>query len=283
MNKIAKAQAGIIISRAIPVVSSFVRSIPSLVANAAIAGGFYDAKVNDHSKEKQQLRNQLAQQGSAKRHAMAVTAAKNFTTPRLNTAQSSDATRVARPVVVSTTRPTTLDLHRTATTRVRPIAITRTMSAAQDSTSTAAPRDTTSTAPRDTTGTANPPANGSDNRSIREKLGDMIAGRNTQNRQPKPNSDNQRHTWKKIKNGAKKPGKILVGAAAANYIDDKLGSPIKRSVAWGIQQAMPKRDTVYVDKSTNKNSTTNADLQKQQQDLVNSRMQSNMAQPQIEY
>jgi len=61
---------------------------------------------------------------------MAVAAARNFTAPTLNNTQSSDATRITRPVVVSTTRPTSLNLHRTATTKVHPIAITRTMSAA---------------------------------------------------------------------------------------------------------------------------------------------------------
>lgn len=282
MNKIVKAQVGLAIpiSQGIsfPAIGNVISKAGSIASKVLpIAGGvpgvvtsiLYNIATDRGS----------ANKGASQRHSQRSVAA-------------SDATRVARPVVVPTTRPTTLDLHRTATTRVRPIAITRTMSAAQDSTSTAAPRDTTNAAPRDSTGTA---ASGSDNRSIREKLGDMIAGRGRQKPKPKPKNnepktddqiiqENNARIIKKqrdIETLKKTPGALFrvgwkpaLGATA-------LG--VSGVAGWVLRGNKEVNDSTKVDKSTNKASTTNADLQKQQQDLVNSRMQSNMAQPQIEY
>lgn len=246
MNKAIKAQWGVVVPRVLPIIGQFIESLPSLAAAAGIAGSFVDAKVNDHSDSKKQLRQQVAQLAQQRRHQMAVAAARNFTAPTLNNTQSSDATRITRPVVVSTARPTTLNLHRAATTKAHPIAITRTMSAANDS---------TGTAPRDTTGTAASAARGTDNRSFREKLGDRIAGRgrqksqqNTQQNQntENPENNNQNRNWGK----AKKVGKGIVGAVVANEVDNKFGSPVKNFVINSFQQLKSKPDTVYVNKPT---------------------------------
>ena len=277
MNKIIKAQAGAIaipVSRALPIVGGMSRALPivgGMSRALPIVGGVPGVVASI-------LWNVATDRGSAnkarsQRHSTQSVAA-------------SDATRVARPVVVPTTRPTTLNLHRTATTKAHPIAITRTMSAASDS---------TGTAPRDTTGTAAPAARGTDDRSLREKLGDRIAGRGRQKPEPKPKNNEpktdeqiiQENNAKIIKKQRdietlkKTPGALFrvgwkpaLGAAA-------LGAA--GAAGWALRGNKEVNDSTKVDKSTNKASTANVDLQKQQQDLINSRMQSNMAQPQIEY
>lgn len=262
MNKAIKAQWGVVVPRVLPIIGQFIESLPSLAAAAGIAGSFVDAKVNDHSDSKKQLRQQVAQLAQQRRHQMAVAAARNFTAPTLNNTQSSDATRITRPVVVSTTRPTSLNLHRTATTKVHPIAITRTMSAAQDSTGTA-PRDTTNTAPRDTTGTATPATIETDNRSLREKLGDRIAGRGRQKPKPKPqqnqNTENPEPFWKKHWKGL-----AAGGVAGAPWIY-KGGKRVVNEWfnAWGDGNENPKDSTTVV-KSVNTQPINN----NQQQDTI---------------
>lgn len=270
MSKIIKAQNGL--SFAIPIIRTLSQVFPRI---GVLPGMFSSPKEVIGEKE---LSNAFRTYALKKTQELGKKSVERFTVPRTTSAEQSDVTRVARPVVVPTRRDINLHLGETRaipvygkqsgtstpvmkkkkkTTKARPI-ITRT----QDEESTAIPvgsgaiAGSEDVAPRDTVrvtdGAAVENANSQDttkvdDRNILQRLGDRMARRKRQNNSTQnPENKPPKNWWDKTKTGLK----WGMYGFVANEADNKIfGGGVKNIVGKGIDLLKSKPDTVYIQQS----------------------------------
>lgn len=256
MSKIIKAQNGL--SFAIPIIRTLSQVFPRI---GVLPRMFSPPKEVIGEKE---LSNAFRTYALKKAQELGKKSVERFTVPRTTSAEQSDATRVARPVVVPTRRDINLHL---GGTRVIPVA-------GQSSTATPAmakkkkkrvavgqeqetPRDTVRVAngataenstPQDTTKV--------DDRNILQRLGDRWARRKKQNGSTEnPENKPPKKRWDKIKT----VGKWGMYSFVANEADNRfLNGGVKKIVKGALDLGFDKPDTVYIEKpnSTQRLQTT---------------------------
>lgn len=246
MNKIIKAQAGAVaipVTSSLPSVAGAVSKVVPIVSKALpIMGGIPGAVASI-------LYSIATDKGSAnpaasERHGKQSVAA-------------SDATRVARPVVVPTRRDINLHLGETKAIPVAGQSSTATPVMAKRKKKRVAvgqkqetPRDTVRVANGAATENATPQDTTKvDDRNILQKLGDAQARRKKQNGSTE-NPENKPHKkrWDKIKT----VGKWGMYSFVANEADNRfLNGGVKKIVKGALDLGFDEPDTVYIEKPVN--------------------------------
>lgn len=275
MSKIIKAQNGL--SFAIPIIRTLSQVFPRI---GVLPGMFRTPKEVVGEKE---LNNAFRTYALKKSKELGKKSVERFTVPTTISDEQSDATRVARPVVVPTRRDINLHLGETRAIPVygkqsgistpvmgkkkrvrkeRPT-ITRTPdkeataipvgSSAIAGSEDAAQRDTV----RVTNGAAVENATPQDtikvdNRNILQKLGDRWARRKSKNNSTTNPENRPPRNWK---DKAKTVGKWGMYSFVANEADNRfLNGGIKKFVKGVLDLGLDKPDTVYIEKPVNTDS-----------------------------
>lgn len=264
MSKIIKAQNGL--SFAIPIIRILSQVFPRI---GVLPRMFSSSKEVIGEKE---LSNAFRTYALKKAQELGKKSVERFTVPRTTSAAQSDATRVARPVVVPTRRDINLHLgqHRTAT-KAMPVSRVRINVASAPADTTQAKAGSTE-AQRDDTGTAtgNTASQNTGNTSRRrltakERLtGKLNETGNTNS--TTPNSDNNPGFFRRNK-------KILIGVGGV------LGAPYMFNIgkrgynswidAWGFGGDENKDNTHNIDADKNTESVQNDTTQAYNGFLIN--------------
>lgn len=249
MSKIIKAQNGL--SFAIPIIRTLSQVFPRI---GVLPKMFSQSKEVVGEKE---LNNAFRTYALKKAQELGKKSVERFTVPRTTSAEQSNTTRVARPVVVPTRRY--INLHPGGTKAIpvagqsstaTPVMAKRKKKGVAVGQEQKTPRDTVRVANGAATENVTPQGTTKvDDRNILQKLGDALDRRKKQNGSTE-NPENKPHKklWDKIKT----VGKWGMYSFVANEADNRfLNGGVKKIVKGALDLGFDEPDTVYIEKPVN--------------------------------